>query len=94
MLFPLSLRGWGRNHRSGRRPEPAARRRASVPRLEPLEARNVLSTLTLTSLVPVSTTTPFTETSDLAGQRGQVSLNSESTHQKSVRKVASEGSPA
>src|SRR5262249_44292183 len=36
-----------------------------------------LSTLTLTPLVQVSSTTPFTDTSDLAGQVGHVSLNSE-----------------
>jgi hypothetical protein len=77
MLFPLSLRGRGRNYRSGRRPKPVARRRTAVPLLEPLEVRNVLSTLTLTPPVRVSdTTTPFTDMSDLAGQRGHVALNS------------------
>jgi hypothetical protein len=48
-----------------------------VPRLEALEDRNLPSGLMLTPIVQVSSTTPFTNTSDLAGQPGHVSLNSE-----------------
>jgi hypothetical protein len=49
MLFPLSFRGWGGNHRSGPRLKPAARRRAFVPRLDSLECRCLPSTFTVVS---------------------------------------------
>jgi hypothetical protein len=51
--------------------------RGCVLRLEALEDRNLPSTLTLMPIVQVSSATPFTDTSDLAGQKGHVSLNSE-----------------
>ena len=51
--------------------------RGCVLRLEALEDRNLPSTLTLMPIVQVSSATPFTDTSDLVGQRGHASLNSE-----------------
>ena len=77
MLFPTSFRRWGWTHRPRPRRKPSASRRGCVPRLEALEDRNLPSTLMLTDLVQVSSTTPFTDTSDLVGQRGTASLNSE-----------------
>jgi hypothetical protein len=52
-----------------RPPRPWGARKARL-QVEALEARTLLSTLTLTPLVQVSGTTPFTDTSDLGGPSG------------------------
>jgi hypothetical protein len=52
--------------------------------VEQLETRNLLSGFALTPLVQVSDVTPFTDMSDLAGQSGHVTLNSEVEPQVAV----------
>lgn len=72
----MSTQSWSR---SRRRPDGATRLQ-----VEQLETRNLLSGFALTPLVQVSDTTPFTDTSDLAGQSGHVTLNSEVEPQVAV----------
>src|SRR5262249_32085045 len=50
MLFPLSLRRWGRAHHSRPRRKPALARQGLVPRLEALEDRTLPSPFTVLNL--------------------------------------------